>query len=1079
MLFMVTWQAMSINVENDPVEITQPNGQIIGCFITGDEYFHRLHDAAGYVICLEQDGYYYYAKAFENEKWVASSFKVGSVNPATTGLKPWLTPSADYLRAVHPQEKSVNMVENKAMTNGKSTALMILIKFSDQSDFTPAYLDDLDSTLSAVTEPSVYNYYKEVSYNHLFLNGYILRVTYTDSNPRSYYLPYNATTNPNGYADSEKNTRRSALLQNAVNYVKDKFPADIKPDMNADGKIDFLSFVIKGNAGAWGDLLWPHATSGSFNNVKINGLGIGKYIFMTENKTNRTTFTHEFFHNMGAPDVYRYTNTDIDPAPQMFAEASHPNAYYKWKFSDGTWVKEIPTITASGVYTLYPLAITDNFGTKKCAYKIMSPYDPAEFFVIEYRQKTSETYDNVSKSGAFVYRINPAKNGNGSGPPDEIYVYRNGGTYLHNGDKTSIYVGKGLDIESVSDDSDPSCYLSNGFRGGLNIDSVGVAGDSIQIRVNIQPKNSIMGGGIYTIRNANGGNIIGADGIAAKCNTAAIDSATEWMPDYIGSGLWRIINLKSGNALSIPGNSTASGVPCTVEGYSGGAGQKWYLFSATDGYTRFVSSANKNLILTNANGVLTTLTYSTNNNMKWTFERRKNTFLPDIQYVIQSKTTGKSLYFGAGKLNQISFNSTSSAQKFLFESAGDDDIKIKSVASGTYLNYNGSTFELSTIAKLWHLTHNADGSLNIADKTTGKALAVDFANQSSLGGVMAVDANDSDITQKFLFVNVTNYKTTYVTPEYPPVTIDDLRKDLYVYLPFENSLDNAVNSDEYELAVTPTGTPTYVAGQVKQSLSMNGSTDFLTIATEDALSDFNPATQSFTIALWVKNMQPASDQTERIFVQQANDAAARTGRSIFYITPKNDAYGSYLGGVSYVSPAGTYTSGLGKWTHVTLVADLEKQTISYLVNGKLENTTPISKAVESCSGNLLIGCTKELAASTRKWLGQIDELYIYKRALNPAEVAALKDNKYNTLADGIASQRVQQLSVWPNPANNRLYLSARTNQLVQVTDISGKLVAGAKYNSAGIDISNLANGIYMVKTATNNGLFVAKVLINR
>ena len=59
----------------------------------------------------------------------------------------------------------------------------------------------------------------------------------------------------------------------------------------------------------------------------------------------------------------------------------------------------------------------------------------------------------------------------------------------------------------------------------------------------------------------------------------------------------------------------------------------------------------------------------------------------------------------------------------------------------------------------------------------------------------------------------------------------------------------------------------------------------------------------------------------------------------------------------------------------------EKQTISYLVNGKLENTTPISKAVESCSGNLLIGCTKELAASTRKWLGQIDELYIYKRAL--------------------------------------------------------------------------------------------------
>ena len=49
-------------LENIPVELTQPNGTIINCLTSGDEYYHYLHDNSGYTILQNQeDGFYYYA----------------------------------------------------------------------------------------------------------------------------------------------------------------------------------------------------------------------------------------------------------------------------------------------------------------------------------------------------------------------------------------------------------------------------------------------------------------------------------------------------------------------------------------------------------------------------------------------------------------------------------------------------------------------------------------------------------------------------------------------------------------------------------------------------------------------------------------------------------------------------------------------------------------------------------------------------------------------------------------------------------------------------------------------------------
>ena len=60
-LTAVTVMSQAAFVKNMPVKRLQPNGDTLNCYVTGDEYYHRMHDALGYTIVLnEQTGYYVY-----------------------------------------------------------------------------------------------------------------------------------------------------------------------------------------------------------------------------------------------------------------------------------------------------------------------------------------------------------------------------------------------------------------------------------------------------------------------------------------------------------------------------------------------------------------------------------------------------------------------------------------------------------------------------------------------------------------------------------------------------------------------------------------------------------------------------------------------------------------------------------------------------------------------------------------------------------------------------------------------------------------------------------------------------------
>lgn len=493
-IFLTGLQVRADYFENLPHRITQPDGNVIYCYVSGDEYFNWLHDADGYTIVQADDGFYYYGKS-ENGRVVPTGHRVlSNSDPNTLGLRKWAKISRDeYLK--RKEEMEVESSRSiRAPHLGTMNNLVVYIKFSDDTEFTGAR-QTYDDLFNLPTGNSLKSYYNEVSYNQFTISSthypecaMTTNLSYTDSHPRNYFEPYNATTNPNGYnGETERRLREHALLRDAINWINanSPVPSSLNIDGDNDGEVDNVCFIIKGGNGAWASLLWAHRWALYTYNVFINGKRVWDYTFQPESQVNVKTLCHEMFHALGAPDLYHYDDGGLNIAPVgnwdlMESGGGHMGAYMKWKYSNNAWINSIPEITSSGTYTLNPLSEADN----NC-YKIASPYSNYEFFLVEYRRKTGTFESSLPGSGLLVYRINSMLNGNADGPPDEVYIYRPNGTVTTNGSPNIAHFSQGSGRTAINDATNPSSFLHDGSPGGLNIYNVTEAGNTISFSVTI------------------------------------------------------------------------------------------------------------------------------------------------------------------------------------------------------------------------------------------------------------------------------------------------------------------------------------------------------------------------------------------------------------------------------------------------------------------------------------------------------------------------------------------------------------------------------------------------------------------
>ena len=499
MILLLVSGVYSAYLRDIPIIVYQPDGTEINCYATGDEYYSWLHDGDGYTIIQSQsDGYYYFAKAVSGTL-LPTDIRVDSMSPDKTRLEQWVGITVDEYR-MRRTKFWENVQVRDAPTIGTVNNINIFVRFADENEFsTPRSV--MDEPFNKEEGPSLYHYYDEVSYSQLEVITHHFPVcpmstnlSYQDQYPRSYYEPYNSQTNPNGYTENQRTIREHTLLRNAIQFIDSEVPAGLDVDGDDDGKVDNVTFLVSGSPTGWSDLLWPHRWSLYSFNVFINNRIVDSYNFnlATGGYFTVNTLCHEFFHSMGAPDLYHYNGggapTSVGGWDIMDGGSGYMGAWMKYKY--GHWI-ECPEIETMGIFPILPLQ-----SQQLSCYQVDSPNSSHEFFVVEYRKQEGIYEINLpgNQDGMLIYRIDGYLDGNAQGPPDEVYLYRPGGTTNVNGNLNAAIFSAETGRTEINDSTDPSSFLYGGAPGGLNIQDIGYPGDIMEfVYWNIFINTSVVG----------------------------------------------------------------------------------------------------------------------------------------------------------------------------------------------------------------------------------------------------------------------------------------------------------------------------------------------------------------------------------------------------------------------------------------------------------------------------------------------------------------------------------------------------------------------------------------------------------
>ena len=537
-LCLLPLMSFAAYLRNIPSAVTQPDGEVLQLFASGDEYANRLHDAKGFTIIQSPtDGFYYYAveRAGEPE---ASQWRVNTVDPAQMGIPANLTIS----KAARDRKIQFMKAPEKRNERGPNTGtvnnLNVFIRFSDQSEFAlPREYYDAKFNEVGDSAISLRNYYHKVSYNQL---NYVTHhypqcpsgqnLSYQDSHARSYYLPYNAITNPGGYYDSDaRANREQTMLANAIAALAPQIPASLNIDADNDGAVDNVCFIIRGPHAAWADLLWAHRWVMYVVDAYINGKQVWDFTFQPEDQNTVDTLCHEMFHSIGAPDLYHYTFNGVTPAgcwDIMDSGNGHMGMYMKGRY--GRWINDIPSVSVGNTYTLYP--VTSPYEN---VYRYPIPGNSNQYLVFEYRKYGSDIFEaELPGSGLLIYRIDAYLDGNGEGPPDEVYIFRPNGSTTVNGLIADAAFSADVGQTEFNAFTNPAAFLGNGSPIQININNISAAGETISFHVSAAGDN--LAPVISSISPVSGSILANSD-FTMTANVSAPNSSVDRVEFRVGS----------------------------------------------------------------------------------------------------------------------------------------------------------------------------------------------------------------------------------------------------------------------------------------------------------------------------------------------------------------------------------------------------------------------------------------------------------------------------------------------------------------------------------------------------------------
>ncbi|PKN76012.1 MAG: hypothetical protein CVU49_01175 [Candidatus Cloacimonetes bacterium HGW-Cloacimonetes-2] len=482
-----------------PLQFTQPDGSVIDIYASGDEFHNWLHDAENYTIVKNDQGFYVYAES-RGDNLVAGSLVVGRDLPSQRSLAPGLMISQDAIRRKYDRYNGTmrDYSNGRSPHTGQFNNLVVFIKFADSPEFTQP-ITNYDNMFNNANPGanSMKNYFQAASYQQLNVDSFFYPapngtavVSWTDTNPRGYYSPISGS-NPIGYDpddDDERAYREFTLLANCIAGIAPSIPESLVLDGDSDGYIDNVCFIVQGSPDGWAELLWPHRWVLYGADAYINGALVWDFNFQLENSLNSSgasVLSHEMFHSLGAPDLYRYYDNTINPIggwDLMASNANPPQHMSAWmKYRYGQWLTAPPMITQSGEYSLSPVASSSTNNI----YRVPS-WRSNESYILEYRKPGAFYDNNLPGYGLLVYRLDAREEGNASGPPDELYLYRPYGTNTTtNGTISMAAYSANANRTEISEVTVPNGFLGNNGAGGLNLYDIGFTNDTITFKIKI------------------------------------------------------------------------------------------------------------------------------------------------------------------------------------------------------------------------------------------------------------------------------------------------------------------------------------------------------------------------------------------------------------------------------------------------------------------------------------------------------------------------------------------------------------------------------------------------------------------
>lgn len=172
------------------------------------------------------------------------------------------------------------------------------------------------------------------------------------------------------------------------------------------------------------------------------------------------------------------------------------------------------------------------------------------------------------------------------------------------------------------------------------------------------------------------------------------------------------------------------------------------------------------------------------------------------------------------------------------------------------------------------------------------------------------------------------------------------------------------------------------------------------------------------------------------------------------------------------------------WHNLIVIFNRTIDSVKFYNNGAFLAQVYINNAVNyspTCNPSMLIGGERNFD-NIHYWIGDIDDMRIYNRAITPQEVGVL--NAEGTTGVNESAVNNNMISIYPNPSNGIITIKKtdlNENFKIRITNSLGQelLKNSMTENQVVIDLSGFNSGIYFVQISDEQGqtLSVKKIIL--